>query len=372
MKSRWLPKTLITLTTALILLSCEFHTSGNVNGGGSTGGGPQGREPAEKMYSLSLHMSEDGNKSGIITTEIINKSYKEGAEVTIEAIADQGSFFCGWYDKPNGGLVYSHDPSYTFNIERETTFYAKFEKDRAISFPDPIMEKAVRREAYKPAGQLYYSDLYWIKKLVHEYEEEKISNLSGIEHMTSLRQIHMIANEITDISPLVNLKQLSYIWLTGNPLKDISPLAKMKRINHLNLAGNEIEDISPLKNIELSYLYNLDLSSNRITDISILAEMNELKYLHLEKNQITDISPLANNRELKKLHLANNLITDISPLANLTKLKELYLWDNRISDITSLLNNPGVGSGDTMNFYNNKIPAKQIEALKAKGVYYYE
>ena len=52
------------------------------------------------------------------------------------------------------------------------------------------------------------------------------------------------------------------------------------------------------------------------------------------KNKITDISPLGNLVNLKSLYLVNTQITDISPLYKLSNLKWLYLSKNNIDDNT--------------------------------------
>jgi len=56
-----------------------------------------------------------------------------------------------------------------------------------------------------------------------------------------------------------------------------------------------------------------------------------LEGLWLDSNKIDDVSPLANLINLRELWLVNNNIDDISPLMSLTNLEYLYLWQNPIT-----------------------------------------
>ena len=78
---------------------------------------------------------------------------------------------------------------------------------------------------------------------------------------------------------------------------------------------------------------------NRITDVTPLRTMTQLKELDLDQNfNINDVSALAGLTNLTKLNLMSNSISDISPLRNMTKMINLTLMDNPITDISSLNN----------------------------------
>ncbi len=71
---------------------------------------------------------------------------------------------------------------------------------------------------------------------------------------------------------------------------------------------------------EIAIIYDLNLGSNKITDISPLSVLTNLSELDLGGNKITDISPLSGLNNLSELDLGGNKITDISPLSGLTNL----------------------------------------------------
>ncbi|EDT72268.1 internalin like protein [Clostridium perfringens D str. JGS1721] len=121
--------------------------------------------------------------------------------------------------------------------------------------------------------------------------------------------------------------------LNNKNISDITGLENCTSINELILHGNQISDISPLAN--LINLENLDLGydkyGNQISDISPLANLTNLKHLYAKHNQISDISPLANLTNLQTLWLQNNRISDVSPIANLTNLSNSYINYQEVS-----------------------------------------
>jgi Leucine-rich repeat (LRR) protein len=127
-------------------------------------------------------------------------------------------------------------------------------------------------------------------------------------------------------------------------LQDISFLRNKKNLVKLNLSCNRIFDISPLES--LTNLKHLDLSYNKgkigeyklISNISALSNLINLEYLNLSCAEITDISPLKNLVNLRILYIEDNKISDISPLSNLKALESLCLGGNKISNISSLKN----------------------------------
>jgi hypothetical protein len=291
-----------------------------------------------------------------------------------------------------------------------------------VVFPDPDLEAAIREAIGKPTGDIYPSDLQGLTRL--DAWERNITDLTGLEHATSLTDLNFFGNPISDISalahltnladlvlwntqigdisPLANLTSLTRLWLHENQISDISSLANLTSLTGLTLADNQISDISPLVNLtnltaltlgfnqisDISYLANIsnltilwlmgnqisDISSlanltsltelilydNQISDISALTDLTSLTHLDLWGNQISDISALTNLTSLTRLYLYDNQISDISALADLTSLTELMLHDNQISDVSALVDNPGLGEGDLVSLSSNPLSSDSI------------
>ena len=181
-----------------------------------------------------------------------------------------------------------------------------------------------------------------------------ISSLAGVENLTSLTDLILRDNSITDISALSGLTSLTFLDLEWNSIIDISPLSRLTSLGSLRLNDNSITDISPLSG--LTSLTSLNLS--RVRASSRQPELG-----------ITDLSPLSGLTSLTFLDLFFQSITDISALSGLTSLRSLNLGRNlNVSDIQPLLDNTGLGAGATVDLSGTGVSCGDVAALEAKGV----
>ena len=92
----------------------------------------------------------------------------------------------------------------------------------------------------------------------------------------------------------------------------------------LDLGHNNLTDITFLLN--MPRLRVLILGENqKLRDISVLAELQDLEYLELFTCGIKDISPLTKLPRLIDLNLANNSVKDWRPLKEMKQLKRLWI-----------------------------------------------
>lgn len=226
--------------------------------------------------------------------------------------------------------------------------------------PDPALRAAVRGElGLLPDIPLKKENML---RLDYLYAHDKgISNITGLEFATNLRELYLGKNPITDLRPLSNLTQLVglHLWdvpvrptdldlrplaklinlemlsLEGNGISDIRTLAGLKKLRRLHLSNNQIEDVRPLAG--LTELWQLSLERNPIRDLAPLSGLN-LTDLNISNNpiKVSDISPLATLKELRLLDLLNNNISDLRPLSGLTELRTLLLKGNPVKDLTPL------------------------------------
>ena len=111
---------------------------------------------------------------------------------------------------------------------------------------------------------------------------------------------------------------------------DVAGLAYCTDLVYLDLSVNKLSDISFVKN--MTKLRMLCVGNNKITDISALASLTELEYLEIYTNPIADQSPLAGLTKLTHLNAARTGITDITMLSGMKQLKLLYiLGNNKVS-----------------------------------------
>jgi len=194
-----------------------------------------------------------------------------------------------------------------------------------VYFPDPILREVIRGAI--GGGDITQAKLDLLTDLMAP--AEGISDLTGMEHCTSLRKLSLAVNQINNISPLSNLTDLTWLWISVNDISDISPLANLTNLVHLELYSNDISDISPI--------YNL----------------TSLGFLWLQRNQIGNITVLS----------------------NLTSLYNLDLGYNQISDIKPLVDNTGMSAGDKVTLHGNPLNTDSIDIyipqLEARGVEVY-
>ena len=191
---------------------------------------------------------------------------------------------------------------------------------RRVSIPDPNLATAVRGALrLAPNAPITEQVMRGLTRL--EANNRRITNLTGLEHATRLRELFLHENQIRDLNPLTGLTQLDGLGLNNNQIRDISPLSSLTQLETVGLAGNQIRDLSPFA--ALTQLRLLSLSRNQIRDVRPLARLTRLTHLFLEDNQIRDVTALSRLVNLIQLHLTGNPITDTSPLASLTKLVEV-------------------------------------------------
>lgn len=152
--------------------------------------------------------------------------------------------------------------------------------------------------------QLTSLDLNGWKNENKGYSFGELSDISILANFTNLTELNLGQNSITDISPLAALTELRLLELSDNPITDISPLSNLKNLMDLKLDGcqlTEETDFSPL--LALTQLQSLDLSRNLIGNHSLerIAQLTTLKNLDVSYNRITDISRLETLPNLVKL-----------------------------------------------------------------------
>jgi Leucine-rich repeat (LRR) protein len=145
---------------------------------------------------------------------------------------------------------------------------------------------------------------------------------------------------ITDNQPVEYVKTKAKTELSGYVFYDAIKLREyghtdieyptfyLEDIEEFELSSSDIIDLDGVQ--FCINAKNIDVSNNRITDLSPLLGLKNLEELNLSDNQIGYIDCLSNLESLKTLKLSNNFIEDISPLFELRKLEFVELSGNNI------------------------------------------
>ena len=140
---------------------------------------------------------------------------------------------------------------------------------------------------------------------------------------------------IQSLKGIEHCRALAALDLSDNKISDLSPLADLKRLQSLTLADNAIADVDPLASLEgLQYL---DLSGNRIADLKPLKNLKRLNSLYLSRNRIKDVAPLGGLDRVWSLHLDGNpLQSGLSAVGGMKWLETLGLKNCGLKDLDFL------------------------------------
>ncbi|MDE0326319.1 MAG: leucine-rich repeat domain-containing protein [Candidatus Poribacteria bacterium] len=108
--------------------------------------------------------------------------------------------------------------------------------------------------------------------------------------LLGLTKLSIQNQKITDLTGLEHAKNLKYLTLVNTEISDITVLPQLPNLKEVDLAFNQIHDIKPLAG--LTNLRTLLLSENKISDTTPLARLVNLKVLNLEGNPIKNRTPL--------------------------------------------------------------------------------
>jgi internalin A len=115
----------------------------------------------------------------------------------------------------------------------------------------------------------------------------------------------------------------------------LSELAKIKALN-LARAGVSVDYLDPCIFPHLTGLRDLFLGPGKLSDISLLAKLENLEALRASMNQISDVSPLSGLTKLDRLDLGRTQVKDVKPLSGLSNLTEVMLDNTKVTDIAPL------------------------------------
>uniref|UniRef100_A0A8C6DZ94 Leucine-rich repeat and guanylate kinase domain-containing protein n=1 Tax=Moschus moschiferus TaxID=68415 RepID=A0A8C6DZ94_MOSMO len=139
--------------------------------------------------------------------------------------------------------------------------------------------------------------------------------------------------DLTDVSILCGYVHLQKLDLSVNKIEDLSCVSCMPYLLELNASQNHLKtffNFKPPKNLK-----KVDFSFNQISEMCSLSAYESLTKLILDSNEITEICGLELCSSLTHLSLANNKITTINGLGMLP-IKILCLSNNQIEKITGL------------------------------------
>ncbi len=216
-------------------------------------------------------------------------------------------------------------------------------EDYAITWHDEALEKCVRKAVDKPHGEVYYSDVKYLREL--DCFAMGVRSLQDLAHMRNLTYLGVAANYLDDSQwqYVKHLTKLEYLDVAMNQFTYIPAgiFEGMSSLKELCADENKITRIDKGAFFGLEHLENLLLEDNpKLSDLSEAGTITYLKCLMIRNTKVSDISFLSGMQDLEELWANNCPISDLSCLSGKTKLYRIHLGNDknegRISDISCL------------------------------------
>ncbi len=128
------------------------------------------------------------------------------------------------------------------------------------------------------------------------------------------------------------------IWLNWNKLTNVNGLNKLTSAVDLFLENNLLTDIYGLSNLQ-TVSGSFNLNNNKLTALTGLNNLNSAGGMNLSANLLTNVDGLSGlTRVDAVLQINNNKLTNLNGLANLTYAQSLYANGNLLTNIDGLSN----------------------------------
>jgi internalin A len=146
-----------------------------------------------------------------------------------------------------------------------------------------------------------------------------ITNASVVTNMPTLHLLTLGGDNLTNLAFLAGRTNLQDLSVDANPAPNIMPLLGLTNLTRLNINGNSFTNLASVSN--MLRLTELDMNSIAgLNVVAFLSPMTNLLTLDISYDRVGDVSPLRPLGQLQNLYAQNNLLTDISPLTNLTSI----------------------------------------------------
>ncbi|CAL6009441.1 Conserved_hypothetical protein [Hexamita inflata] len=170
---------------------------------------------------------------------------------------------------------------------------------------------------------------------------------------------------LQSIYGIEQMQQLKFLNLSDNRLTDISSLQGLHNLEYLNLEDNQVADISPIS--ELNKLVVLILKYNKVNPTDDRASLNfelmptNLNVLVVKWYYLKSLQGIQKLDKLQYLKLTCNQLRDIKQLQYLVSLKTLDLSNNELVFVEPLLNLRKI---QYLYLSNNLIPLNQLKLIQ--------
>ena len=337
-----------------------------------------GIDKASSLVQLTCKQSEIADMSAVAGAAKLNTLYMTGSAVTngLDKIGDMPSLTALDIEDLNGGKA---DVSFVSNIKTLESLCMN-----GIELGNLDMVSGLENLTKLYAQDCGLTNISALSSLVNiedlRISDNAIKDIAALASLKNLEKLYIARNDLNSIKDISNTYSLEYLDISGNSgitaidsidnwwlLSDLyasgCSIAKVELGNctelaRIDLSGNKIEDISSIAT--LAQAVSINISDNLIKELPVMATMSGLKTFIAFGNEIVNVENIAKQTSLTALNLSSNKISDVAKLAALTKLTTLKLNSNEIEKISDL---NALKSLTTLWLADNKI--EDISGLTA-------
>ncbi len=165
----------------------------------------------------------------------------------------------------------------------------------------------------------------------------KITNLSGIEHFTSITTLDITDNKLTTIPDISTITGLVNFYGNNNQFISLPDFTNQTELVDFQVMNNQLIALPGFS--ESSQLKSLYCTNNNITQLPPFTQFPNLEILVIGENQIAHELDFSSLTKLIQLHVHKLNLSTIVGLENLMQLQILFAWGNNISNFRGLDSN---------------------------------
>jgi len=156
-------------------------------------------------------------------------------------------------------------------------------------------------------------------------KEAGVTDVTGLEKLTSIRNLDLNDNDITEIDTSANTN-LQMLNLTFNEISSID-VSNNTELQGLYLNSNKLTSIDVSNNTKL---YDLNLYNNDISSLDV-SNNTLLRYLLVSLNNLSSLD-ISNNPDLERFYASDNNLSSID-LTNNKLLVDIDLYKNNLTKL---------------------------------------
>eukprot|EP00388_Colpodella_angusta_P045683 GDKK01066942.1.p1 GENE.GDKK01066942.1~~GDKK01066942.1.p1 ORF type:complete len:316 (-),score=31.06 GDKK01066942.1:41-988(-) len=180
----------------------------------------------------------------------------------------------------------------------------------------------------------------------HSVGTRLVSRKNSINAKSDLKEVctHLMLMDkhIHDLDGLVEKNEfVSFVYINNNKICSLEPISLIPSVTHLYAQQNLIQSICGLYNLQC--LEKINLSFNQISSLRGLEGCTNLRELYIREQNIAlplelpEETMYALSKNLLLMDISGNRISDISPLKYLFALRSLIASDNNITRVDGVL-----------------------------------